>query len=144
MEKMAEKQQEDSSGNIFKNAKFGDCFKTRDGRKVLYHSYNNIYPDNPYEYHHNLILEKPYEDSLWIYCNDYGHTEEHINGEWLNVNNSDIVSEWEEPISGVCTINFSDSITVRCTDDTYNKVIRNKGLYNQLLDVFSKIKDINC
>lgn len=85
--------------NIFNDAYFGKLYKTRDGRKVLYHSYNNIYPDNPYEHHHNLILEKPYEDSLWIYCNDYGHTEEHINGEWLNVTNSDIVSEWGEPFN---------------------------------------------
>lgn len=85
--------------NIFENAYFGKPYKTRDNRKALYHSYNNFYPNNPYKLHHNLILEKPYEDSLWIYCNDYGHTEEHINGEWLNVTNSDIVSEWEESIS---------------------------------------------
>lgn len=86
---------------IFENAYFGKPYKTRDGRKVLYHSYNNIYPDNPYQSHHNLILEKKdgIRDTVWIWCNDYGHVEEHVEGEWLYETNSDIVSEWKEPIN---------------------------------------------
>lgn len=86
--------------NIFENAYFGKPYKTRDGRKVLYHSYNNIYPDNPYQNHHNLILEEKdgIRDTVWIWCNDYGHVEEHVEGEWLNETNSDIISEWREEI----------------------------------------------
>lgn len=85
---------------IFENAYFGKAYKTRDGRKAIYHSYNDIYPDNPYQSHHNLILEEKdgVRDTIWIWCNDYGHIEEHIEGEWLNETDSDIVSEWQEPI----------------------------------------------
>lgn len=84
--------------SIFDNAYFGKPYRTRDGRKAIYHSYDNIYPDNSYQHHHNLILEeKDYiRDTIWIWCNDYGHIEEHIEGEWLNETNSDIVSEWQE------------------------------------------------
>ena len=86
---------------MFKNAYFGKPYKTRDGRKAIYHSYDNIYPENPYQHHHNLILQKRDSergDSLWIWANDYGHTCEHIEGKWLEESNADIVSEWQEPI----------------------------------------------
>lgn len=83
--------------NIFKDAYFGKPYKTRDDRKALYHSYDDIYPDNPYQTHHNLILEEKdaVRDTVWIWCNDYGHVEEHVEGEWLYETNSDIISEWK-------------------------------------------------
>lgn len=87
--------------SIFKDSYFGKPYRTRDKRKAIYHSYDNIYPDNPYQTHHNLILEEKDDvrDTIWIWCNDYGHCEEHIEGGWLNETNSDIVSEWEEDIN---------------------------------------------
>lgn len=82
--------------NVFENAYFGKAYKTRDGRKAIYHSYSSLYPDNPYEKHHNLILEKidGERDTVWVWANDYGHIDEHIDGKWLMENDTDIVSEW--------------------------------------------------
>lgn len=84
--------------NIFKDTYFGKPYKTRDGRKALYHSYFNLYPECPFVQHHNLILEEKDKerDSYWVCANDYGHTFEHVEGAWLEERGIDIVSEWKD------------------------------------------------
>ena len=61
---------------IFEGAKFGDAFKTKDGRKVIYHYY---------EYWHYLILEGGFD----IICQDDGVD---------TINDYDIVCRWVELI----------------------------------------------
>ena len=63
--------------NIFEGAKFGDVFKTKDGRKAIYHYY---------EYWHYLITD----DGGDICCGDDGTDTK--NG------CDNIVGRWDEPI----------------------------------------------
>lgn len=63
--------------NIFEGAKFGDAFKTKDGRKAIYDGYENNY--------RFLILDGGFD----IICNDDGID---------TINDNDIVGRWVEPI----------------------------------------------
>lgn len=71
--------------NIFENAKFGDKFRTRDGRKALYVS------QNPYA-NESYVLIEGYK-SAELMQND-GHFWATEGREYKD----DIVSRWEEPI----------------------------------------------
>ena len=62
---------------IFEGAKFGDAFKTKDGRKAIYDGYKNNY--------RFLILDGGFD----IICNDDGID---------TINDNDIVGRWVEPI----------------------------------------------
>lgn len=75
---MEEKQRVDSYGNIFKNAKFGDCFKTRDGRKAVYLGDNTCWIEGG-------ETEIGYSrNGLFVYFQEHG---------------IDIVSKWSEELS---------------------------------------------
>ena len=63
---------------IFEGAKFGDAFKTKDGRKAIYDAHENKW--------HYLILEGGWD----IICQDDGV-------DTIN-NDHDIVGRWVEPI----------------------------------------------
>ena len=63
--------------NIFEGAKFGDAFKTKDGRKAIYHYY---------EYWHYLITD----DGGDICCGDDGSDTKN--------DFDNIVGRWDEPI----------------------------------------------
>lgn len=92
--------------NVFENAKFGDKFRTRDGRLAIYLStaYGGSVDDkyNPpfmivycaVEYHFK------YEDGSEKYT--YGIEKYNENGKWNKWNpeddDLDIVGKWEEPI----------------------------------------------
>ena len=62
---------------IFEGAKFGDAFKTKDGRKAIYDAHENKW--------HYLILEGGFD----IICQDDGID---------TINDYDIVGRWDEPI----------------------------------------------
>ena len=62
---------------IFEGAKFGDAFKTKDGRKAIYDAHENKW--------HYLILEGGFD----IICQDDGID---------TINDYDIVGRWVEPI----------------------------------------------
>ena len=62
---------------IFEGAKFGDAFKTKDGRKAIYDAHENKW--------HYLILKGGFD----IICQDDGID---------TINDYDIVGRWVEPI----------------------------------------------
>ncbi len=70
--------------SIFENARFGDKFRTRDGRMALYHCYDERHNK------HFLFFEG--------YSFQYGVCPDGKRGEGSECNN-DIVSEWEEEIN---------------------------------------------
>lgn len=77
--------------NIFKDAYFGKAYKTRDGRKAIYHMYDSV------ESSHFLILDGSDE----VCCDDEG----------IDLGDApeyDIVSEWEDPINEEELYNIAD------------------------------------
>lgn len=71
--------------NIFENAKFGDKFRTRDGRMALFISPTDFYEDYKayeLEVQYEGLLEYIEDGRKVMECGVYGHKELDIIGKW--------------------------------------------------------------
>jgi len=76
--------------NIFENAKFGDEFLTRDGRKAVLITYNQRNKQDPY-----VLAVQCYKDELKSICQTFlPNGQKHENIETRN----DIVARYKEPL----------------------------------------------
>lgn len=79
-----------------KKGKFGMHFKTRSEKMAVFWRKNDIYLDNPYQNHYILYTDPSESEENFIYCNDFGHTSEHVEGLWLEESPNDIIGLYED------------------------------------------------
>ena len=89
------------SNNIFKDAKFGDKFITRDGRVALFIVKLNLRYFGKIKTCYRCIIEDEY-DTFYDYDKnglniEGGYTE--LENEIIEYYGSDIVGKWQEPIN---------------------------------------------
>lgn len=99
---------------IFKNAKFGDKFRTRDGRMVIFHCKDRLYSDS-YSFFN--------EDDIFSYSIKG-------NGRYLGLDKEhklDIISRWEDEFVDITTKILRESgFEVYDLNPTYNTFWRQK------------------